>query len=63
MLSNRVLIMRRPSQIKREFSMGIGYPRTMEHSGLKQLRLGIIKEFIEAGDVRDIQGGSPNEQV
>ena len=55
--------MRRPSQIKREFSMGIGYPRTMEHSGLKQLRLGIIKEFIEAGDVRDIQGGSPNEQV
>lgn len=64
LLSNRILVMRsRPGQIKREFSIGIGYPRTMEHNGLKQLRLEIIKEFIEAGDVGDIQGGSPHEQV
>ncbi|MGE5604954.1 MAG: ABC transporter ATP-binding protein [Bacteroidota bacterium] len=63
-LSNRILVMRsRPGQIKREFSIGIGYPRTMEHNGLKQLRLEIIKEFIEAGDIGDIQGGSPHEQV
>ncbi len=64
LLSNRILVMRsRPGQIKREFLVNTGYPRTMEHIGLKQLRLEIIKEFMETGDVGDIQGGSPNEQV
>ncbi len=64
LLSNRILVMRsRPGQIKREFTVGASYPRTMEQSGLKQLRLEIVKEFIEAGDVGDVQGGSPHEQV
>ena len=64
LLSNRIVVMRsRPGQIKREFTVGAGYPRAMEHSGLKQLRLEIVKEFVEAGDVGDIQGGSPHEQV
>lgn len=64
LLSNRVLVMRsRPGQIKREFLINAGYPRTMEQNGLKQLRLEIVKEFVESGEVGDIQGGSPHEQV
>lgn len=64
LLSNRILVMRsRPGQIKRELLVGAGYPRTMEHIGLKQLRMEIVKEFMEAGDVGDIQGGSPHEQA
>lgn len=64
LLSDRILVMRsRPGLIKREFIVGAGYPRNMEHNGLKQLRLEIVKEFIEAGDVGDIQGGTLREQV
>lgn len=64
LLSNRILVMRSsPGQIKREFIVDTGYPRTMGQIGLKQLEMEIIKEFMEAGDVGDIQGGSSHEQV
>lgn len=64
LLSDRILVMRsRPGQIKREFQVNVGFPRTMEYFLLKQLRLEIIKEFMEAGDVGDIQGGSTYEQA
>ncbi len=64
LLSNRVLVMRsRPGQIKREFPVNVGYPRAMEQIVLKQLRLEIVKEFMESGEVGDIQGGPLHEQV
>ena len=64
LLSDRILVMRsRPGQIKREFQVNVGFPRTMEYFLLKQLRLEIIKEFMEAGDIGDIQGGSSYEQA
>ncbi len=64
LLSNRILVMKpRPGQIKREFQVNVSYPRTIENIHLKQLRLEIVKEFMETGDVGDIQGGPLHEQA
>ncbi|MGE5581789.1 MAG: ABC transporter ATP-binding protein [Bacillota bacterium] len=58
LLSNRVLVMTpNPGQIKKEFRLYMGYPRSMENNTLQKLRAEIFQQFTDDRTIKDLQGG------
>jgi NitT/TauT family transport system ATP-binding protein len=62
MLSNRIVVMTpHPGQIKNEFHLCMGYPRSLEHGSLRQIRADIFQEFTGDSAVGDLGGGPIRE--